>query len=96
MMMGGVQEGGHADLVNVGLRRGKVTKNYHKISAEPITAMIINGDNLFTGSEDGYLLNFSIVDNSIVGDFGWVSGSAIEGLASCGDNLFVLDHESNV
>ena len=55
MLAGGNREGGHANLIHTNLRRGKIMKNYEKISAEPINCMVLNNDNLFTGSEDGYL-----------------------------------------
>ena len=53
MMMGQNREGGSAYLYKISIKRAKVLKNFDKISDEPINSMCINGDNLFTGSNNG-------------------------------------------
>lgn len=82
MIMGQNKEGGNAHLLLISIKKGKVTKVFEKIHTEPINCMCLNGDNLFTASNDGYLLNFSIKSTAIVHDYGFVCNTPIEALAS--------------
>ena len=100
LMMGRRErEYGCGYLIHASIKTGKILKFYQKITAEPINCISISApDDLFIGSADGLMLNFSINEQILIKSFdeNELSGQSIEAIFSYNNYLFVYDLECNL